>query len=101
MKAKQVSVRILDQELAHSNLNSVSAIPLFFGLHEERPPGLRQILKKRAQLGHLNLEIYPSTQRSFERSRDPLPAISKLFKHDLRAIEVQICEALFISAVGD
>lgn len=101
LKAKQVSVRILDQELANSNLNSISAIPLFFGLHEEWPPGLRQTLKKRAQLGHLNLEIYASAQRSFERSRDPLSAISKLFKHDLRAIEVQVCEALFISAVGD
>ncbi len=101
LEAKQIPIRILNQELANPDFNSIPAIPLFFGLHEERPCGLRQIIKKRTQFRHLNLEIHPSTQGRFEGPGDPLPAISKLLKHDLRAVEVQIYEALFISTIGN
>lgn len=101
LEAKQIPIRILNQELAHPDFNSIPAVPLFFGLHEERPCGLRQIIKKRTQFRHLNLEIHPSTQGCFEGPGDPLPAISELLKHDLRAVEVQIYEALFISTIGN
>ncbi len=101
LEAKQIPIRILNQELANPDFNSISAIPLFFRLHEERPSDLSQLLKKRAQLRHLNLEIHPSTQGYLERRGDPLPAISELFKHDLGAIEVQIYKALFISTIGN
>lgn len=101
LEAKQIPIRILNQELANPDFNSIPAIPLFFRLHEERPSDLSQLLKKRAQLSHLDLEIHPSTQRCLERRGDPLPAISELFKHDLGAIEVQIYKALFISTIGN
>lgn len=101
LEAKQIPIWILNQELAHPDFNSIPAVPLFFGLHEERPSGLRQIIKKRAQFSHLNLEIYPSTQGRFEGPGDPLPAFSELVKHDLRAVEVQIYETLFISTIGN
>ncbi len=101
LEAKQIPIRILNQELANPHFNSIPAVPLFFGLHEERPSGLLQIIKKRVQLRHLNLEVYPSTQGRFEGPGDPLPAISELVKHDLRAVEVQIYEALFISTIGN
>ncbi len=101
LEAKQIPLRILNQELANPDFNSIPAIPLFFRLHEERPSDLSQLPKKRAQLRHLNLEIHPSTQGCLERRGDPLPAISELLKHDLRAVEVQIYEALFISTIGN
>lgn len=101
LEAKQIPVWILNQELVNPNLNSIPAIPLFFRLHEERPSDLRQIIKKRAQFRHLNLEIHPSAQGRLERRGDPLPAITELFKHDLGAIEVQIYKALFISTIGN
>lgn len=94
LRADQVAVGVLDQDLADSRYRLPGAVPPLLDTAEQRPARRVQASQHSFEVRDSELEVDPTAQRCLQSGGDPRLADTGLVQHEVSVVQYQVGKAL-------